>query len=81
MAIPMRLRRGRAPLTLKDVMASLGDGAVDKETAKRLAKIAKTKAVDAPLARPIQERIDRKAASRRDEQRRVQIPSRRQGKS
>ena len=62
MAIPMRLAEGEAPLTLKDVMASLGDGAVDKETAKRLAKIAKTKAVDAPLARPIQERIDRKAA-------------------
>ena len=62
MAIPVRLAEGEAPLTLKDVMASLGDGAVDKETAKRLAKIAKTKAVDAPLARPIQERIDRKAA-------------------
>jgi len=62
MAIPMRLAEGEAPLTLKDVMASLGEGAVDKETAKRLAKIAKTKAADAPLARPIRERIDRKAA-------------------
>ena len=43
-------------------VASLGEDALDRDTVKRLNKISKTKAVDAPLARPIKERIDRKAA-------------------
>ena len=62
MAVPLRLREGEEKLTLKDVMASLGEDALDRDTVKRLNKISKTKAVDAPLARPIKERIDRKAA-------------------
>ena len=55
-------RSDQPKLTLKDVMASLGEDTLSRETVKRLNKIAKAKAVDAPLARPIQERIDRRAA-------------------
>jgi U3 small nucleolar RNA-associated protein 14 len=52
-----------ANMTLADVMASLGGEAVfDKHTMKRLSKISKQKAPDVPLARQIQERLDRRAA-------------------
>ena len=52
-----------ANMTLADVMASLGGEAVfDKRTMKRLSKISKQKAPDVPLARQIQERLDRRAA-------------------
>lgn len=61
-AIPKRVLESQPKLTLKDVMAALGEDALNRETVKRLNKISKTKAVDAPLARPIQQRIDRKAA-------------------
>jgi len=52
-----------AEMTLADVMATLGGEAVfDAHTMKRLRKISKQKAPDVPLARQIQERLDRRAA-------------------
>lgn len=61
-AVPKRVLEDQPKLTLKDVMAALGENALDRETVKRLNKISKTKAIDAPLARPIQQRVDRKVA-------------------
>ena len=62
LALPPRISEDAPKMTLKDLMATLGEDHLDRETVKRLTKISKSKAQDVPLAPRIQQRVERKVA-------------------
>ena len=59
---PMQGSGDAPPMTLRDLMATLGEEHLDQQTVKRLTKISKAKITDVPLAPRIQQRVERKVA-------------------
>ena len=62
LAIAPGVGDGSKKLTLKDLMATIGEEYLGQETVKRLSKISKLKPSDVPLAPLAQQRIDRRVA-------------------